>query len=187
MRRMTGIPSQQSGVTLIMTLLILLVVSLLAISSAERATLQDRMVGSQRDADIAFEMAEDALNEAERLLDTGEVTKADFGTNGPFYSQGEAPDPFEHETWEAGNGSREATATYNRWVKQYSDVTIPRFIIERMGRIGDGGDGEVMVGGRQGLASGRMEGYRILARARGATGHSDRVLEGYFAADGNSN
>lgn len=184
MRRMTGVPSQQRGATLIMTLLILLVVSLLAISSAERATLQDRMVGSQRDADIAFEMAEDALREAEKLLETGQVTPADFGSEGPFYSKGEAPDPYRSETWEAGGGSREATAAHNRWVEQYSDVTIPRFIIERIGRIGDGGDGGVMVGGRQQLATGgQMEGYRILARSRGVTGHSDRILEGYFAAD----
>jgi len=175
---------QQQGATLIMTLLVLLVVSLLAISSAERATLQDRMVGSQRDADIAFEMAEEALNEAETLLETGQVTPADFSAQGPFYSQGEAPDPFEHATWEPGGGSREATATHNRWVQEYSDATIPRFIIERIGRIGDGGEGSVMVGGRQQLAAGgQMEGYRVIVRSRGATGHSDRILEGYFAAD----
>lgn len=184
MQQLTRMPSQQRGATLIMTLLVLLVVSLLAISSAERATLQDRMVGSQRDADIAFEMAEDALSEAETLLETGQVTPADFGSDGPFYSEGEAPDPFDHETWEAGNGSREATATHNRWVQYYSDVPIPRFIIERIGQLGDGNNGGVMVSGRQQLATGaQMEGYRILARARGATGHSDRILEGYFAAD----
>ena len=178
MRERTGIQSRQQGATLIMTLLVLLVVSLLAISSAERATLQDRMVGSQRDADIAFEMAEEALSEAETLLETGQVTPADFS------SQGEAPDPYEHATWEPGGGSREATQTHNRWVKEYSDATIPRFIIERIGRIGDGGEGNVMVGGRQQLAAGgQMEGYRIIVRSRGATGHSDRILEGYFAAD----
>ncbi|MDX1587849.1 MAG: PilX N-terminal domain-containing pilus assembly protein [Oleiphilaceae bacterium] len=174
---------RQDGATLIMTLLILLIVSLLAISSAERTTLQDRMVVAQRDADIAFEMAEEALREAERLLSSGQITLEDFNSDGPLYSAGDAGNPFGGQvSWRA------ATETGSHWRQeaQYSNVADPEFFIESIGKLGRKEEaGDVMVAGREDLVSDRdrNDGFRIVARARGASGGATRVLEQYYGED----
>lgn len=175
--------NRQRGATLIMTLLILLIVSLLAISSAERTTLQDRMVVAQRDSDIAFEMAEEALREAERLISSGNITMEDFDDTGPLYRPGKAGNPFGGQVvW------RDATETGSHWRTdtQYSSVDDPQFFIESVGPLKREEEaGDVMVAGREDLVSDRRnnEGFRIVAKARGASGNATRVLEQYYGED----
>ncbi|TVP53999.1 MAG: hypothetical protein EA349_12545 [Halomonadaceae bacterium] len=177
----------QSGATLIMTLMILLIVSLLAISSAERTTLQDRMVGAQRDADIAFEMAEEALREAERKLMDGSITLGDFNDSGPFYSAGKAPDPFKRNLWKEDSSSvATATATRDKWAADFDKIKAPLFFIERVGDLPKTAQpGDVMVTGREDLLGevSAGKGLRVVAQAFGASGNSSRILEAYFGAD----
>ncbi|MBZ9558946.1 MULTISPECIES: pilus assembly protein [unclassified Modicisalibacter] len=55
----------QQGIVLIVSLIFLLILSLLGLSSIQSATLQENMVGNQRDHDMAFQAAEAALRWAE--------------------------------------------------------------------------------------------------------------------------
>lgn len=64
----------QRGVVLIVSLIFLLLLSLLGLSSIQSATLQEQMVGNQRDHDMAFQAAEAALRWAENRAQEGATT-----------------------------------------------------------------------------------------------------------------
>lgn len=59
---------QQSGVVLVVGLLVLLILSLLAVGSMRSTTLEERMTSNTQDQQIAFQLAEAALREAETIL-----------------------------------------------------------------------------------------------------------------------
>lgn len=58
----------ERGVVMIVGLVVLLLLSLLALESMRTATLEERMTGNTEDREIAFQVAEAALREAEDLL-----------------------------------------------------------------------------------------------------------------------
>lgn len=65
---MNRAPHRQQGMVLLVGLIILVVLSLLAISSIRSTTLEERMTGNSQDQQIAFQVAEAALREAEAIL-----------------------------------------------------------------------------------------------------------------------
>lgn len=65
------LPCRQQGMALIVSLIFLLLLSLLAVSSVQDATLQERMVANQRDHAMAFQAAEAALQTAEEQANRG--------------------------------------------------------------------------------------------------------------------
>lgn len=72
------IPSsrQQRGAVLIVSLLLLLVVTILALGASQSTRLQERMAGSQRNFDLAFQSAEAGLRAGERWLDRDSLVDA---------------------------------------------------------------------------------------------------------------
>lgn len=62
------IPHRQTGATLVVALVMLLVVTMIGVTSMRSATLEERMSGNFRDYQLAFEAAELALREAERTV-----------------------------------------------------------------------------------------------------------------------
>ena len=65
---MSRVPRAEQGVVLLVGLIILVVLSLLAIGSIRSTTLEERMTGNSQDQQIAFQIAEAALREAEAIL-----------------------------------------------------------------------------------------------------------------------
>ncbi|WP_323751919.1 pilus assembly PilX family protein [Marinobacter sp.] len=61
-----NIANHQSGATLIVALIMLLLVSLLAIAGMQGSVLQERMASNAQDAAISFQSAETALRQAEQ-------------------------------------------------------------------------------------------------------------------------
>lgn len=62
--------NKQSGVVLVMSLIILLIVTLLGISSIQITSLQVRMTRNFHDSNLAFQSAESAIQDAEKYLET---------------------------------------------------------------------------------------------------------------------
>ena len=60
---------QQRGAVLIVSLLLLMVVTILALAAGQSTRLQERIAGSQRNFDLAFQSAEAALRSGERWVD----------------------------------------------------------------------------------------------------------------------
>jgi len=76
---------QQSGIALIIGLVMLLLLTIIMIAAVQVTVLEERMAGNLQNNNIAFQSAESALREAEILIGSG---AADFNplklTGGPF-------------------------------------------------------------------------------------------------------
>ena len=61
-------PKQQRGAALIVSLLLLLVLTILAIGASQTTRLEERMAGNTRDIDMAFQGSEAGLRSAEKFI-----------------------------------------------------------------------------------------------------------------------
>jgi type IV pilus assembly protein PilX len=59
---------QQRGAIMVVSLLLLLVMTVLALSASQTTTLQERMAGNARDSDLAFQAAEAGLRDSEAVI-----------------------------------------------------------------------------------------------------------------------
>lgn len=66
---------RQQGAILVVSLLLLLVMTVLALSASNATRMQERMAGNMRDLDLAFQGAEAGLRGAERIVQE-ELTKS---------------------------------------------------------------------------------------------------------------
>ena len=65
---MTGYRNRQSGVALIIGLIILLLLTIIMITALKVTALEERMSGNSQNQNVAFQAAESALREAEALI-----------------------------------------------------------------------------------------------------------------------
>ena len=72
---------RQKGITLIVGLILLLVMTMLGLTAVQVTTQQERMAGNLRDRNIAFQAAESALREGESALIRCVI---DFSGNGAY-------------------------------------------------------------------------------------------------------
>jgi len=173
---------KQKGVVLLLSLVILLVLSLLAVSGMQGSIMQERMSTAQRDGMFALEIAETAMIEAETVLDnlTG---LADFGTVTGFYDGTDPaislPDPFDSDTWKLDASSDPVNAIKGTAV----DGIEPLFMFEYKGKVVVDPLGQLPrdFGDYGGPATPADFDYaRILVRAAGPSGSSMRLLEGFY-------
>ena len=84
-----GRPVSQSGVVLVISLIMLLLLTVIGSSAMQTTSLEEKMAGNLRDKDLAFQAAESALRAAENSLNPPAVgipaIFPDSGTGG-FYS-----------------------------------------------------------------------------------------------------
>ena len=99
-------PRREQGLVLLVGLIILVVLSLLAIGSIRSTTLEERMTGNSQDQQIAFQVAEAALREAEMILgqpmlpafvEVGDAAAAGFYLADP--PDGDAPETVYRPLW----------------------------------------------------------------------------------------
>ena len=55
---MTSLPNRQRGVVLLVSLMLLLMLTILALTATNRSTLQERMPANSQDSNLAFQAAE---------------------------------------------------------------------------------------------------------------------------------
>lgn len=86
---MTGYKRQQSGIALIISLVMLALLAIITIVAMQVTSLEEKMAGNARNHNIAFQAAESALREAEALINGG-------GTE--FYPLKLSSGPFQNTT-----------------------------------------------------------------------------------------
>ncbi len=132
---MTGYQKHQSGVALIIGLIVLLVLTIIMISALKVTTLEERMAGNSQDHNVAFQAAESALREAEAYIESGAPAFAPLNLSGsPFRTTTEpycvsglcsVTDPLQSEVFPTVNGAK-LTATTG-----IADIRAePKYIIE---------------------------------------------------------
>lgn len=102
--------SNQKGIALFISLVLLLVLTIIGVSSVQTTSLEERMARNAHDGALAFQAAETALRQAEAFLETSTPVQADFsdtGNNGlwtvaPF---GDTPRWADPSTWTGGTST----------------------------------------------------------------------------------
>jgi type IV pilus assembly protein PilX len=165
----TKLPGSQRGAVLIVSLLLLLVMTLLALGASQSTRLQERMAGNQRDLDVAMQASEASLRAAERALAPSAVTLATCITPAAYcetYDEAVLPADMAHQsgTW------------WTNWSRDYTDnighvAGTPKFVIEKVGELRDtlsqGGSYIVVV----------REFHRSTARSNGMTDTAEAIVQ----------
>ena len=167
---------RHKGAALLLSLVILLVLTLLAVSGMQGSIMQERMATAQRDGVQALEIAETALAEAESILD-GLSDLSAFGSQNGFYDGTDpsvtVPSPFDPFTWSNSD---------NYVVGTEVDGIRPAFIFEYKGKVTLDSEGELPRDMSQ-YGSSETSDFdyaRILVRTTGPSGLSARILEGFY-------
>ena len=160
-----------------LALVLLLVLSLLAVSGMQGSLMQERMSSAQREGTIALEAAESGARDAEEYIEENLVTLADFGTTGPLIDATdgdvERPDPHDPDFWADENLTRAGTPV--------GDVT-PRYYIEYLG---EGFEPEqrtdgMITGYSHDTGAGSSFAFRTVVRAPGPSGNGQRMVEVFY-------
>lgn len=191
-------PSRQQGAALLVSLVILLVLTVLALSSMQGTTLQERMVSSQRDAQIALEGAEFALQAAEAEL-AGPTLPTFENSDGLYQEDDDLPTQLQTlrgildpASWQApsgggsGNGTRVAPMPREEIDGTEVDLLAepPRYFIKAtpgVGSASSSGFGLGVGGAGDSVQQSGLSGtvYRVVAFSSGASGQAVRAIEAY--------
>jgi type IV pilus assembly protein PilX len=118
-------PSAQRGVTLIITLVMLVVVTLIAMSSLRSTTLNERMAGNSRDRQRAFQAAEAAVRVCLAQLENNNY----LGTKSTSAAAGATP------LWEVATNWTDTTSTAVTVTGAGLNAN-PRCLVENLGSAG---------------------------------------------------
>lgn len=169
--QMTMERMKQNGIVLFISLVLLLVLTILAVSVVQTTSLEERMSRNARDAALAFQSAESALRDAEQFVETV-VSLAPFdtaGTNGLWATPvlGQAP---RWETTAIWNDTRSVIATNISGVARP-----PRYIVEHVASVLLEENAYQVQDPYNAGTSDRVEVFRITAQGWGGT-DTARVL-----------
>ena len=79
-----GVPKHQQGVTLIVTMIFIVLLTFLGVHTIQDTALEEKMAANLYHSNIVFQAAEDALRDGEDEL-TGSATIPDFNNTGGYY------------------------------------------------------------------------------------------------------
>lgn len=161
----------QKGSALVISLIMLLVISLLAIGGLRSTILQERMSANLHDRELAFQAAEAALRAGERFLASSPPGVMPNGTSG-LYNQGNPNTP----NWLAPNAAVAATnaISFDTDNQAMQGVAVqPQYFIEELDVVPPGTETELGPVSSVGY-------YRITARGFGGTTDSVVVVSSVF-------
>ncbi len=167
---------KQSGAALIVSLVILIAMTILALTSMKGTTTEIAMAGNLRESAITFQAAEVGLKTAERLLEAGnEPTNVIADTDAD-------PDYLVNTTWTSA-----ATSIASVSLPNISNN--PRYIIKYLGqwdpdkKVNDMDPG--FSGYGQTSTALKIDYFRSTARGFGQTGNTFRTVQSFFGRRSN--
>lgn len=167
---------REKGAALVISLLLLLVMTILAVSMSQNTTLQERMARNTRDAEAAFQSAEAGLRAGEDLLKGTEVVivcndLTSCQSTKQYYFSG-TDLTTQDDSWWTNNGTEFGTAG----AKDISDVVAdPRYVVTKRGSAKDS-----LTTGKAGSSS-AITFYEITSRSHGITDSSEAVTQEIYA------
>jgi type IV pilus assembly protein PilX len=178
----------QRGAVLIVSLILLLVLTILAISSSQVVRLQERMAGNTRDTDLALQGAEAALRDAEQYIQNLSSLPAPLctstSTTGCMMFEAGVLRP--SSTFDLRTAAADLSSTWWRQnAREYLNAATndipgltrdPKFVIERVKTVCD--TGEVC------SDADSLTYFRITAQSFGGTQTADVRLESTYVRRG---
>lgn len=169
--------SQQQGTALLLALVMLLVLSLLAVSSMQGSLMQEQMASAQREGMMSLEGAESGLRDAELYVESVSALSSFNGSDGLYGLSDDPPDPTDPATW-SSNDVREADSV------SVGNVSVtPKYFIHHVGEgHTEDEDRDISAGEGYSNESGafKVEAFRIVAYSAGPSGNAQRVIETYY-------
>lgn len=164
--------SGQRGMTLLVGLILLLMLSVLSTIGFRNTTLSERMTGNSLDRNISFQSAESAGKEALQVINTGAFNPVTLGhyaapigqgatTN--FWTQGAGvvvADPLNCPTTTPFSWTSCAASVGTKYANNASNA---QYAIERLTQVSSGGS--------------TVSTYRVTSRSTGGSGNADVVLQ----------
>jgi type IV pilus assembly protein PilX len=160
---------RQRGAVLAVSLILLLVITLIAVSSMQGTVLEEKMAGNSLDRNLAFQSAESAVREAEMSIE-GIASLGGFnGTAGKFGRTNPEPDPTYASTWSDNTQHIDAQESYGAYappqyfLKHFTTVTGTEGALNMSGYGDNKGTGDVTI-------------FKITARGTGGNSDSAEVI-----------
>lgn len=175
-------PRKQQGVTLVMSLVILITLTMVGLSSIQRTTSELTMAGNQRESSLMFQAAEVGLESAENFIGTS-TTNADFGVASSGLYSVNAGDPL-YVGLQYLNDASWAVTNSMALTTSLDVIEQPRYMIEYLGDRFQNIAAIVNIGGYGNQQTGSIVSiYRPTSRGVGLSGNSQRYLQSYFGKD----
>ena len=167
-------PQKEHGAVLVVSLIMLLVVTLIAVSSMQGTVMEEKMAGNTRDRNLAFQTAESALREAEIYVE-GLASMGTFTGSGglygltdsePYYADSVTwSDTLNHVVGSAPHGSADAPRYF---IKNYTIVKGTAGALNLSGYGDNKGTGDITI-------------FKVTARSTGAsTDSAEVILSSYY-------
>jgi len=159
--------TKQQGVALVISLIMLLIMTLLAIGSMNTTILEEKMAGNYKDKNMAFQAAEAGVRAGETYLRTTPVLPAFDGTTPGLYQPTlSGLSRWEQVIWTSVGGD------VRQYIGSLSGVAAkPVFIIEELLPVNDTG------GSLEAGVAAESRYYRITSQAVGGTDTAFVVLQ----------
>lgn len=166
--------SKQQGISLVVVLIILVVITLLGLASVRGTLLRERMSANMYDRSLAFQAAESALRQAEAAVRAAALSGAAIGTDCSAVATN-CPIPLANTYTGGSAGWTNGTAT------QTLAAGAPQYVIQFLGRrdstdelnLGHSANSG-QYGGGGGVALESF--YRIIARSHDPAAGNDRAV-----------
>lgn len=167
-------PQKEHGAVLIVSLIMLLIVTMIAVSSMQGTVMEEKMAGNTRDRNLAFQTAESALREAETYVE-GLASMGTFTGSGglyglldsePYYSDSATwSETVNHVVASAPHGSYDAPRYF---IKNYTVVKGTAGALNMSGYGDNKGTGDITV-------------FKVTARSTGgSTDSAEVILRSYY-------
>ena len=162
-------PQQERGAVLVVSLIMLLIVTMIAVSSMQGTIMEEKMAGNTRDRNLAFQTAESSLREAEIYVQ-GLASMGTFTGSGGLYGLTDSEpyhtdaatwsDTLNHVVGSAPHGSYEAPRYF---IKHYTVVKGTAGALNMSGYGDNKGTGDITI-------------FKMTARSTGASADSAEVI-----------
>ena len=168
--------SDQAGMVLIVSLLILITLTILGLTAMQSSRTEMSMAGNQRELGITFSATEAGLSSAQTYIDNSISTTIYNDPSQGLYDRLDLdPDYRNPTTWD---NSQTAAIGLPHVVEQ------PKFIIKYLGERSQNEVAAVNIGGYGSSQPGiTVSNFRITARAAGQTGRATRQLQAYYGKE----
>ncbi len=160
---------RQTGAVLAVSLILLLVVTLIAVSSMQGTMLEEKMAGNTLDRNLAFQSAESAAREAENAVEAVASLGNFDGTAGLFGLTDAEPEATYAVTWSDSSNHVITDSSYGAYQP-------PKYFIKHFTTV-VGAEGALnMSGYGDNKGSGDVSVFKITARGTGGNADSAEVI-----------
>jgi len=162
----------QTGVVLVVSLVMLLLLTLIGLTGMQTTSLEEKMAGNIRNQNLAFQAAESALRAGEAVLT--QATLPSFNNTNGMYAEGSAASIFDDLTgtsvWAAATTVTYSTGTLANTAED------PEYIIQKMPSVGGGGSGSSL----DATSFTTSEYFRVTAMGKGGDTTAVAVVQSIY-------